>query len=94
MDIDSLKQVGHRFGTGAFDVAEVFSPRPVGNRRMRIVATLDPKIDRATLTAVCDFWAPGVKVMGIHELVANAMVLEGENKRELNLRLQPVAEEE
>ncbi|RME28996.1 MAG: (Fe-S)-binding protein, partial [Deltaproteobacteria bacterium] len=49
-------------------------------------------IDRATLSTVCDFWAPGVKVTGLHELVANAMVLTGEKKRELNLRLEPIAE--
>ncbi len=49
-------------------------------------------IDRATLVTVCDFWAPGVKVTGLHELVANAMVFEGENERKLNLRLEPVDE--
>jgi Fe-S oxidoreductase len=47
-------------------------------------------IDRATLTTVCDYWAPGVKVTGITELVANAMVLTGENERTLNLRMEPV----
>jgi Fe-S oxidoreductase len=49
-------------------------------------------IDRATLTTVCDYWCPEVKVTGIHELVANAMVLTGEKERELNLRLQPIHE--
>jgi Fe-S oxidoreductase len=48
-------------------------------------------IDRATLTTVCDYWAPGVTVTGVSELVANAMVLEGENDRTLNLRMEPVA---
>jgi Fe-S oxidoreductase len=47
-------------------------------------------IDRATLTTVCDYWAPGVKVTGITELVVNAMVLEGEKKRTINLRLDPI----
>ena len=47
-------------------------------------------IDRATLTTVCDYWAPGVKVTGITELVANAMVLTGENERTLNLRMEPI----
>jgi Fe-S oxidoreductase len=51
-------------------------------------------IDRATLSTVCEFWAPKVKVTGIHELVANAMVLKGEGPRELNLRLQPVRGQE
>ena len=51
-------------------------------------------IDRATLTTVCDYWAPGVKVAGIHELVANALVMEGQKERTMNLRLQPVYEVE
>jgi Fe-S oxidoreductase len=55
-------------------------------------------IDRATLVTVCDYWAPGVKVTGITELVVNAMILEGEKERTHNLRLEPIpgmgAEEE
>jgi Fe-S oxidoreductase len=47
-------------------------------------------IDRATLVTVCDYWAPGVQVTGISELVANAMILEGEKKRTHNLRLEPI----
>jgi Fe-S oxidoreductase len=47
-------------------------------------------IDRATLVTVCDYWAPGVKVTGISELVANAMILEGEKERTHNLRLEPI----
>jgi Fe-S oxidoreductase len=47
-------------------------------------------IDRATLVTVCDYWAPGVKVTGITELVANAMVFTGEKKRTENLRLEPI----
>ncbi len=47
-------------------------------------------IDRATLPTVCDYWAPGVKVTGITELVANALVLKGEKKRTHNLRLEPI----
>ncbi|TET31652.1 MAG: (Fe-S)-binding protein [Planctomycetota bacterium] len=47
-------------------------------------------IDRATLTTVCDYWAPGVQATGITELVANAMIFKGENKRTVNLRLEPV----
>ncbi|MFH1530635.1 MAG: sulfate reduction electron transfer complex DsrMKJOP subunit DsrK [Pseudomonadota bacterium] len=51
-------------------------------------------IDRATLTTVCDYWAPGVGVIGIHELVANAMVMKGEKKREMNFRMEPLEGEE
>jgi Fe-S oxidoreductase len=48
-------------------------------------------IDRATLVTVCNYWAPGVKVTGITELVANAMVFQGEKKnRFLDLRLEPI----
>ncbi|MGD2121278.1 MAG: (Fe-S)-binding protein [Gemmatimonadota bacterium] len=47
-------------------------------------------IDRATLPVVCDYWAPGVEVTGISELVANAMIFEGEKKRTQNLRLEPI----
>jgi Fe-S oxidoreductase len=47
-------------------------------------------IDRATLVTVCDYWAPGVKVTGITELVANALVLKGEKKRTLDLRQEPI----
>ena len=51
-------------------------------------------IDRATLTTVCDYWAPGVKVTGIHELVANALVMKGQKERTINLRLEPINEVE
>jgi Fe-S oxidoreductase len=47
-------------------------------------------IDRATLVTVCDYWAPGVGVTGISELVANAMVFKGEKRRTHNLRLEPI----
>ena len=47
-------------------------------------------IDRATLVTVCDYWAPGVEVTGICELIANATVFRGEKKRTQNLRLEPI----
>jgi Fe-S oxidoreductase len=47
-------------------------------------------IDRATLVTVCDYWAPGVRVTGISELVANALILKGEKRRTKNLRLEPI----
>ncbi len=47
-------------------------------------------IDRATLTTVCEYWAPQVRVTGIHELVANAMILQGEGERTQNLRLEEI----
>ncbi len=41
-------------------------------------------IDRATLTTLCDYWVPPVQVAGISELVGNALVLEGEQRQELD----------
>jgi Fe-S oxidoreductase len=46
-------------------------------------------IDRATLSAMMEYWVPEVSVGGIHELVANALVLKGEKKRTKDLRGDP-----
>lgn len=43
-------------------------------------------IDRATLPALAEYWAPGVSVAGVHELVGNALVMKGEGKRTMDLR--------
>jgi hypothetical protein len=43
-------------------------------------------VDRATLPPLADYWAPGVMVTGLHELVGNALVMKGEKPRALNLR--------
>lgn len=54
-------------------------------------------IDRATLPPLCDYWAPGVKVTGLHELVGNALILDDdEQERTMNLRQEylPGFEEE
>ena len=48
-------------------------------------------IDRATLPALMNYWNPGVSVYGLHELVGNALVMEGENKRTEDLREDPMA---
>jgi len=45
-------------------------------------------IDRATLETVCQYWAPGVEVTGITELVCNALVLDDESNRTMDLRLE------
>ena len=47
-------------------------------------------IDRATLIPLADYWAPGVGVCGVHELVGNALILDGEKERTMNLRLEPL----
>jgi Fe-S oxidoreductase len=43
-------------------------------------------IDRATLPPLMEYWVPGVQVSGVHELVGNALVMEGENDRAKDLR--------
>ena len=43
-------------------------------------------IDRAALPPLANYWAPGVTVSGLHELVANALVMKGEQPRTMNLR--------
>ena len=50
-------------------------------------------IDRATLPPLAEYWAPGVEISGVHELVANALVMDGEPERKLNLRGEPLKEE-
>lgn len=51
-------------------------------------------IDRATLTALMHYWSPTVDVGGIHELLANALIMEGESERKLDLRGEPLREED
>jgi Fe-S oxidoreductase len=43
-------------------------------------------IDRAALPSLMDYWVPGMQVTGVHELVANALNLPGQNERSTNLR--------
>ena len=47
-------------------------------------------IDRATLSAMMEYWAPDVEVGGIHELLANALIMTGEKERETDLRGEPL----
>jgi Fe-S oxidoreductase len=47
-------------------------------------------IDRAALPTALDYWVPGMGVTGVHELVGNALILEGEKERETNLRGDPL----
>ncbi len=48
-------------------------------------------IDRAVLTASMDYWVPDCGVCGIHELVGNALIMEGEGERTTDLRGEPLA---
>ncbi|WP_456430953.1 sulfate reduction electron transfer complex DsrMKJOP subunit DsrK [Thermosulfuriphilus sp.] len=47
-------------------------------------------IDRAVLTTLMNYWVPDVSVCGVHELVGNALIMEGEKERETDLRFQPL----
>ena len=47
-------------------------------------------IDRATLSASMEYWVPEVAVAGVHELVANALVMKGEKERTMDIRLEPL----
>ncbi len=50
-------------------------------------------IDRAALPPLMEYWVPEVGVCGVHELVGNALVMEGEIERTTNLRFEPLNEE-
>ena len=43
-------------------------------------------IDKATLPPLMDYWVPGIAVAGVHELVGNALVMNGEKERATDLR--------
>ena len=47
-------------------------------------------IDRAALPPLMEYWVPEVEVTGLHELVANALILPGEQERTTDLRGEPL----
>jgi [DsrC]-trisulfide reductase subunit K len=47
-------------------------------------------IDRAALPPLMEYWVPEVEVAGVTELVANALILPGENDRTTDLRGEPL----
>jgi Fe-S oxidoreductase len=51
-------------------------------------------IDKATLPTLLDFWVGDVAVAGVHELLGNALVMKGEKERTVNLRNEPLVDEE
>ena len=48
-------------------------------------------IDRAVLPTLMEYWVPEVGITGVHELVGNALVFEGETERTTDLRGEPLA---
>lgn len=47
-------------------------------------------IDKANIPTVLKYWVPGVEVGGVHEMVANALIMKGEKPRETDVRGQPL----
>ncbi len=47
-------------------------------------------IDRAALPTLMEYWVPEVNVTGVHELVANALNLPGQQERTTDLRGEPL----
>ncbi|RZB37156.1 MAG: hypothetical protein SRB2_01425 [Desulfobacteraceae bacterium Eth-SRB2] len=47
-------------------------------------------IDRAAFPTALEYWLPEVDNCGVHELVANALILPGEKKRTVDLRNEPL----
>ncbi len=47
-------------------------------------------IDRAAFPDLMSYWVPEVDITGIHELVANALILPGEKERSTDLRSEPL----
>ena len=47
-------------------------------------------IDKATLPPLLEYWVPGVEVGGVHEMVGNALVMQGEKPRDTDLRFNPL----
>ncbi len=50
-------------------------------------------IDRAVFPDLMSYWVPAVGVTGVHEMVGNALILDGEIKRTTNLRGEDLLEE-
>ena len=51
-------------------------------------------IDRVVLPPLMDYWVPGTRVTGVHELVANALILDENDHRTLNMRLEDLPQKE
>ncbi len=47
-------------------------------------------IDRAVFPDLMKYWVPEVDVTGVHEMVGNALILDGEKKRTTDLRGEPL----
>jgi Fe-S oxidoreductase len=50
-------------------------------------------IDKASFPPLLEYWCPGVETAGVHELLANALIMKGEKTRETDLRGEPLKPE-
>jgi Fe-S oxidoreductase len=62
-----------------------------GLPRANAVKHVHERHDRAVLPTLMDYWVPGVLVTGVHEMVGNALVFDGEKERTTDLRGEPLA---
>ena len=51
-------------------------------------------IDRAVLPPLMGYWVPEVDVTGLHELVANALIIPGEKEKTVDLRGEEIPDKE
>jgi Fe-S oxidoreductase len=51
-------------------------------------------LDRASFPALMDYWVGDMRVTGVHELLGNALVMDGECERVLDLRLEELPRRE
>jgi len=104
MDENTIREQTFCCGSGSGINAEEYMemrmkggfPRANAVRKVREKHDVDSlvticAIDRATLTPLMRYWNPGVSVYGLHELVGNALVMDGEKKRTEDLREEPMA---
>jgi hypothetical protein len=47
-------------------------------------------IDRAVFPALLDYWVPGCDLIGVHEMVGNALIMPEEMERVVDLRKRPL----
>ncbi|WP_283171159.1 sulfate reduction electron transfer complex DsrMKJOP subunit DsrK [Curtanaerobium respiraculi] len=45
-------------------------------------------IDRVAFPPLMDYWVPGTRVTGVHEMVANALILDENDDRQMDMRLE------
>jgi len=47
-------------------------------------------IDKANFPTLLNYWAPGVETGGVHEMLANALIMKGEKERDTDVRGNPI----